>query len=50
MTNSFSEKQRLADCGWEGWVRLSGQFFLYGSVTRIAGSPPLAARRRMAQS
>lgn len=30
-------QQRLADSGWEGWVRSSGQFFLYGSVTRIAG-------------
>jgi demethylmenaquinone methyltransferase/2-methoxy-6-polyprenyl-1,4-benzoquinol methylase len=30
-------ERRLADCGWEGWVRSSGQFFLYGSVTRIAG-------------
>jgi demethylmenaquinone methyltransferase/2-methoxy-6-polyprenyl-1,4-benzoquinol methylase len=30
-------ERRLADLGWEGWVRSSGQFFLYGSVTRIAG-------------
>ena len=30
-------EQRLADCGWHGWVRSTGQFFLYGSVTRIAG-------------
>ena len=30
-------EQRLADCGWEGWVRSTGQFFVYGSVTRIAG-------------
>ena len=31
-------EQRLTDCGWEGWVRSSGQFFLYGSVARIAGA------------
>jgi 2-polyprenyl-3-methyl-5-hydroxy-6-metoxy-1,4-benzoquinol methylase len=30
-------EQRLADCGWNGRVRSSGQFFLYGSVARIAG-------------
>jgi demethylmenaquinone methyltransferase/2-methoxy-6-polyprenyl-1,4-benzoquinol methylase len=37
-------EERLADCGWEGWVRSSGQFFLYGSVTRIANSRPGAER------
>ena len=38
-------EQQLADCGWEGWVRSSGQFFLYGSVTRIANSRPGAGWR-----
>jgi ubiquinone/menaquinone biosynthesis C-methylase UbiE len=30
-------ERRLSDRGWEGWVRSSGQFFLYGSVTPTAG-------------
>jgi demethylmenaquinone methyltransferase/2-methoxy-6-polyprenyl-1,4-benzoquinol methylase len=30
-------QRRLSDRGWDGWVRPSGQFFLYGSVTPAAG-------------
>jgi hypothetical protein len=29
-------ERRLAERGWDGWVRSSGKFFLYGSV-RLAG-------------
>jgi hypothetical protein len=29
-------EQRLRDLGWAGWVRSSGRFFLYGSLTTSA--------------
>ena len=30
-------QQRLAECDWTGWVRATGRFFLYGSVTPVSG-------------
>ena len=29
-----SLEQRLSSLGWKGWIRSSGQFFLYGSLSR----------------
>lgn len=31
-------ERRLREAGWRGWVRSSGQFFLYGSVTPVQGA------------
>ena len=28
-------ERRLSERGWHGWVRTSGKFFLYGSVTPV---------------
>ena len=28
-----SLQRQLLDCGWRGWVRSSGRFFLYGAMT-----------------
>jgi hypothetical protein len=39
LTKVFDEadelKRRLAALGWQGWVRSSGGFFLYGSMKPI---------------
>jgi demethylmenaquinone methyltransferase/2-methoxy-6-polyprenyl-1,4-benzoquinol methylase len=31
-------ERRLAESGWQGWVRSSGKFFLYGCVTPVEGA------------
>ena len=31
-----SLERRLSSLGWKGWIRSSGQFFLYGSLTSMA--------------
>jgi 2-polyprenyl-3-methyl-5-hydroxy-6-metoxy-1,4-benzoquinol methylase len=41
-------QQRLVKLGWEGWVRSSGAFFLYGRVSATGRQPP--GRRRRAES